>query len=67
MLLRYSLGLDDHATLIENAVRRALDTEEAGGLGLRTADLDGSIGTKELGDKIVHIVKTTLSRPNATQ
>jgi 3-isopropylmalate dehydrogenase len=60
MLLRYSLGLDKQARLIETAVRRALDARNAGGLELRTADLGGDIGTKEVGDRIVEIIKTLL-------
>jgi 3-isopropylmalate dehydrogenase len=58
LLLRYSLGLEKQAQLIETAVRKALDAKNAGGLELRTADLGGSIGTKEVGDKIVELIKT---------
>jgi len=58
MLLRYSLGLEKQAQLIETAVRKALDAKNEGGLELRTADLGGDIGTKEVGDKIVEILKT---------
>jgi len=58
MLLRYSLGLEKQAQLIEAAVRKALDARDAGGLELRTADLGGNVGTKEVGDKIVEILKT---------
>ncbi|KAH9045264.1 3-isopropylmalate dehydrogenase [Lactarius hengduanensis] len=60
MLLRYSLGLDKQAQLIETAVRKALDARNAGGLELRTADLGGDVGTKEIGSKIVEILKTLL-------
>jgi 3-isopropylmalate dehydrogenase len=60
MLLRYSLGLEKQAQLIETAVRKALDTKDTGGLELRTADLGGSVGTEEVGDKIVEILKTLL-------
>jgi len=58
MLLRYSLGLEKQAQLIETAVRKALDTKDTGGLELRTTDLGGKVGTKEVGDKIVEIFKT---------
>ncbi|EDR12312.1 3-isopropylmalate dehydrogenase [Laccaria bicolor S238N-H82] len=58
MLLRYSLGLEKPAKAIENAVRKVLDLPEAGGFGLRTADLGGNVGTKELGNRIVDILKT---------
>jgi 3-isopropylmalate dehydrogenase len=51
LMLRYSLGLDDEATLIEQAVYRALES------GHRTADIAGPddppVGTTELGDAIV--------------
>ena len=53
MLLRYSLGLEKSAKAVEDAVRKVLDSESSGGLGLRTKDLGGSVSTKELGDKIV--------------
>lgn len=56
MLLRYSLGLEKQAELIEYAVRKALDSPDASGLGLRTADLGGGAGTKEVGDRIVELV-----------
>jgi 3-isopropylmalate dehydrogenase len=58
--LRYSLGLEKQAQLIEAAVRKVLDAKDADGLELRTADLGGSVGTKEIGDKIVEILKTFL-------
>jgi len=60
MLLRYSLGLEKQAQLIETAVRKALDAKNEGGLELRTADLGGDVGTKEVGNKIVEILKTGL-------
>jgi len=60
MLLRYSLGLDKPATAIENAVRKVLDQQDKGGLGLRTADLGGKVKTVEMGDKIVEILKGLL-------
>ncbi|KAF8484625.1 3-isopropylmalate dehydrogenase [Russula ochroleuca] len=60
LLLRYSLGLDKQAQLIETSVRKALDAKNAGGLELRTADLGGEVGTKEIGDRIVEILKTLL-------
>lgn len=59
MLLRYSLGLEREAELIEFAVRKALDSPDASGLGLRTADLGGKVSTKEVGDRIVEIVEAS--------
>ncbi|KAG6880160.1 3-isopropylmalate dehydrogenase [Termitomyces sp. T32_za158] len=60
MLLRYSLGLEKPASAIEAAVRKVLDLQEFGGLGLRTTDLGGSVGTTELGDRIVEVLRTLL-------
>jgi 3-isopropylmalate dehydrogenase len=53
MLLRYSLGLEKQAQAVENAVRKVLDDQSIGGLGLRTKDLGGLVTTKEMGDAIV--------------
>ncbi|KAG6903420.1 3-isopropylmalate dehydrogenase [Termitomyces sp. Mi166 len=60
MLLRYSLGLEKPAKAIEDAVRKVLDSPELGGLGLRTTDLGGSIGTRELGDQILDVLRGLL-------
>ena len=60
MLLRYSLGLDKYAQAIESAVRKALDTQSTGGSELRTADLGGNVTTKEMGEKVVEILKGLL-------
>jgi len=60
MLLRYSLGLEKEARAVEAAVRKVLDAEDIGGFGLRTKDLGGSKSTKEIGDKIVEVLKTNL-------
>ena len=60
MLLRYSLGMEKPAQAIEAAVRKVLDDKEAGGEGLRTADLGGSSKTKDIGNKVVEILKSTL-------
>ncbi|KAH9965790.1 3-isopropylmalate dehydrogenase [Russula dissimulans] len=60
LLLRYSLGLDKQAQLIENAVRKVLDAKIDGGLELRTADLGGDVQTNEVGDEIVEELKTLL-------
>ncbi|KAF8351638.1 3-isopropylmalate dehydrogenase [Amanita rubescens] len=47
MLLRYSLGLEKPAQAIESAVSKVLDSQELGGLGLRTKDLGGEVTTVE--------------------
>lgn len=60
MLLRYSLGLEAPAAIIETAVRRTLDAKDVGGFELRTADLGGNVGTKEMGERIVEVIKSLL-------
>jgi len=60
MLLRYSLGLEKPAQAIETAVSKVLDSQELGGLGLRTKDLGGEVTTVELGDKIVETLRSIL-------
>jgi 3-isopropylmalate dehydrogenase len=51
MMLRYSFDLADEATLVEDAVRRALAT------GVRTADIAqpglARVATREMGDAIL--------------
>lgn len=47
MMCRYSLGLPQEASAIEQAVKNVVDG------GIRTKDLGGSSGTKETGDAIV--------------
>jgi len=60
MLLRYSLGLDKPAKAIEDAVQKVLDGKELGGQGLRTADLKGTVSTKEIGEAIVNVLQSSL-------
>ena len=47
LMFRYSLSMDSEAKKIEDAVRKVLDS------GIRTPDLGGKAGTKEVGDAIV--------------
>ncbi|KAJ7682504.1 3-isopropylmalate dehydrogenase [Mycena polygramma] len=54
MLLRYSLGLEAPAKAVEDAVRKVLDS------GVRTADLQGTAKTVEVGDRVVEVLKTLL-------
>lgn len=54
LLLRYSLGADDAANAIEQAVNKALEA------GHRTGDLANgqqALGTNEMGDIIARFVK----------
>jgi 3-isopropylmalate dehydrogenase len=47
MLLRHGLGLESEAAAVESAVEGALDS------GLRTADLGGSVGTKQATEAVL--------------
>ena len=47
MLLRHSLGLEEQAVRIENAVAGALSA------GVKGGDLGGAAGTREIGDAVV--------------
>ena len=62
MLLRYSLGRPVVAELIENAVKKVLDSKADGGLDLRTKDLGGEAGTKEVGDRVVEVLEEMMKK-----
>lgn len=47
LMFRYSLNMETEARQVEDAVRKVLDS------GVRTPDLGGKAGTKEVGDVIV--------------
>lgn len=47
LMFRYSLDMESEARQVEDAVRKVLDS------GIRTPDLGGKAGTKEVGDAIV--------------
>ncbi|KAJ2632554.1 hypothetical protein H4R22_001158 [Coemansia sp. RSA 1290] len=53
MMLRYSLGMEREANVIELAVRRVLDSDERNGWNIRTRDLGGSASTADVGDAVV--------------
>lgn len=47
LMFRYSLNMESEARRVEDSVRKVLDS------GIRTPDLGGTMGTKEVGDAIV--------------
>lgn len=60
LMLKYSLGRPKEAELIESAVRKVLDAKDLGGEDLRTKDLGGESGTKEMGDRVVSVLEKML-------
>lgn len=56
LLLRYSLGLNEEAVMIEKAVEKVLDAQEIGGLGLRSGDLGGRATTVEIGAAVCQVL-----------
>ncbi|KAK6069372.1 3-isopropylmalate dehydrogenase [Seiridium cupressi] len=61
MMLRYSFLLTEEADAIEKAVSHVLDSKEAGGLEIRTKDLNGSASTKDVGKAVCNEVRRFLS------
>jgi 3-isopropylmalate dehydrogenase len=55
MLLQYSLGFPDLAKLVEEAVRRTIDS------GTRTSDIGGKASTSEVGDAIASQLASLLA------
>ncbi|KAJ1762924.1 hypothetical protein LPJ62_000005 [Coemansia sp. RSA 2167] len=53
MMLRYSLGMEREAEVVELAVRRVLDSDELNGWEIRTRDLGGVASTADVGDAVV--------------
>lgn len=60
LLLRYSLGELKAAQAIEDAVRVVLDAKADGGHELRTRDLGGTAGSKEVGDAVIKALDAIL-------
>jgi len=48
MMLRYSFGLENEATIIEKAVDKAID------LGSKTVDLGGNLSTVQMADSVIN-------------
>ncbi|KIE00133.1 3-isopropylmalate dehydrogenase, partial [Metarhizium majus ARSEF 297] len=62
MLLRYSCLLTNEAAAIESAVQRVFEPKEAGGFGIRTKDMGGNAGTREVGDAVCQVLRELLGR-----
>lgn len=60
MMLRYSFNMHEEADVIEKAVEKVLDSKEDGGLEIRTGDLGGQAGTKEMSEAIQAEVRRLL-------
>jgi 3-isopropylmalate dehydrogenase len=60
MLIRYSLGWEEEAKAVEDAVRMTLDAPKAGGFGFRTKDLGGDVSTTKFGDKVCELLREKL-------
>ena len=56
MMLQYSFNLPEEAKAIEEAVRNTIES------GVRTKDIGGSAGTKEVGDRVVVELEKILKR-----
>jgi 3-isopropylmalate dehydrogenase len=60
MMLRYSFNMNREADIIDKAVEKVLDAKDIGGLELRSGDLGGKVGTKEMSEAIQKEVKRLL-------
>lgn len=60
MMLRYSCNMHREADIVEQAVEKVLDSREDGGLEVRTVDLGGKAGTKEMSEAIQGEVRRLL-------
>lgn len=62
MMLRYSFNMHREADIVDKAVEKVLDTKADGGLEVRTGDLGGKAGTKEMSDAIQTTVRELLKQ-----
>ena len=60
MMLRYSFNMHREADIIDKAVETVLDAKDIGGLELRSGDLGGKVGMKEMSQAIQKEVKRLL-------
>lgn len=65
LMLRYSFGMLHEAKIVEEAVEKVLDSNDIGGMEIRTPDLGGKASTSEVGDAVCAVLKQFLgvSRP----
>ena len=57
MMLRYSFNMHQEADIIDAAVAKVLDSKSVGGLELRSGDIGGKVGTKEMSEAIQEQVR----------
>ncbi len=60
LMLRYSFDMNEEALAIEAAVEKVLDSQDIGGLEVRTGDLGGKATTQEVGDAVCHTLEGIL-------
>ena len=60
MMLRYSFNMHHEAEVVEKAVEKVLDAKDIGGHEIRTGDLGGKAGTKEMSEAIQSEVRRLL-------
>ncbi|KAH9817781.1 Isopropylmalate dehydrogenase-like [Teratosphaeria destructans] len=60
LMLRYSFNMHREAEVVEKAVQKVLDNKTDGGLEVRTGDLGGKAGTKEMSEAIQSEVRRLL-------
>lgn len=60
MMLRYSFNMHHEADVVEKAVETVLNSKEDGGLEVRTGDLGGKAGTREMSEAIQQEVRRLL-------
>ncbi len=56
MMLQYSFNLPDEARAIEEAVKNTIES------GVRTKDIGGTAGTKEVGDRVAEELEKIIKR-----
>lgn len=56
MMLQYSFNLPDEAKAVEEAVKNTIES------GVRTKDIGGTAGTKEVGDRVAEELRKILEK-----